>query len=142
MTFATDNFTIIMHKELVIRFIDLMNTGQIDRFGEVIADDYIQHNPMVGQGLAGIQTGARWFACVFPDARAVPDALVYEGDTVVGRFTWTGTHRGELFGVPATNRLVSWMGTDWWRIEQDKLTEHWDVVDWSGLMQQLTAPDA
>ncbi len=131
-----------MHKELVIQFIDLMNTGQIDRFGEVIAEDYQQHNPMVEPGLTGIQNGARWFASVFPDARAVIDALVQEGDTVVGRFIWTGTHRGDFIDVPATNRLVSWTGTDWWRVENGKLAEHWDVVDWAGLMQQLNAPDA
>jgi hypothetical protein len=57
VTFAADNFTIIMHKELQhIRFIDLMNTGQIDRFGSHY--DYQQYNPMVELGSAGIQNGA------------------------------------------------------------------------------------
>lgn len=128
-----------MHKQLVIQFIDLMNTGQIDRLGEVIADDYKQHNPMVEPGLIGIQNGARWFASIFPDARAVVDDIISEGTIVVARFTWTGTHRGELFGLPATNRQVSWTGTDWWRIENGKLAEHWDVVDWAGLTQQLSS---
>ncbi|MBC7921957.1 MAG: ester cyclase [Ferruginibacter sp.] len=126
-----------MHKQLVYQFIELMNSGQIDRFGEVIAEDYRQHNPVVEPGLTGIQNGARWFATVFPDAHAEVQAVVAEGDTVVARFGWTGTHRGELFGVPATHKRVSWTGTDWWRVENGKLAEHWDVVDWAALMQQI-----
>lgn len=126
-----------MHKQLVHQFIGLMNTGQIDRFGEVIAQDYVQHSPMVEQGLIGIQNGARWFATIFPDARGEVEAIVAEGDLVVARFSWTGTHKGELFGIPATHKRVTWTGADWWRVENGKLAEHWDIVDWAGLMQQL-----
>jgi len=114
-----------------------MNTHQINRFGEVIAADYRQHNAMVKPGLAGIQEGAAWFTSVFPDAHGEADDILVEGDKVVARFSWTGTHKGEIFGIPATGKKVTWTGADWWRIENGKLAEHWDVVDWSALIQQL-----
>lgn len=124
-------------KQLVSRFTELMTTKQSDKFGEVISQDYKQHNPMVKPGLVGIQEGSRWFESIFPDISANIDAMVVEGDIIVARITWTGTHKGELFGVPASNVKATWTGTDWWRIENGKLAEHWDVVDWSSLMQQI-----
>lgn len=124
-------------KQLVYAFIELMTTHQSERFGEVIADTYVQHNPMVKQGLIGIKEGAKWFESVFPDAQATIDDILVEGDKVVVRFTWTGTQQSELFGIPATHKKVTWTGTDWWRIENGKLAEHWDVVDWAGLVRQL-----
>lgn len=131
--------TIEQKKQLVTRFIALMTTKQSDKFGEIISPDYKQHNPMVKQGLVGIQEGSKWFETIFPDISANIDAVVVEGDIIVARITWTGTHKGELFGVPASNVKATWTGTDWWRIENGKLAEHWDVVDWSSLMQQIQA---
>ena len=116
-------------KQLVTRFIELMTSKQSHKFGEVISENYKQHNPMVKQGLVGIQEAAKWFDTVFPDATATIDAIIVEGDMVVARFTWTGTHKGELFDIPASNVKATWTGTDWWRIENGKLVEHWDVVD-------------
>ena len=31
---------------------------------------------------------------------------IAEGSKVLTRFTWSGTHRGEFLGIPATNRPV------------------------------------
>lgn len=126
-------------KQLVSRFIELMTTKQSDKFGEIISQDYKQHNPMVKQGLVGIQEGSKWFETIFPDISATIDAVVVEGDIVVARITWIGTHKGELFGISASNLKATWTGTDWWRIENGKLVEHWDVVDWSSLLQQIQA---
>ncbi|WP_262497038.1 ester cyclase [Pedobacter psychrophilus] len=124
-------------KHLVIRFVELMTTKQSDKFGEIISQDYKQHNPMVKKGLEGIQEGSKWFESIFPDISAHIDAIVVEGDIIVARISWSGTHKAELFGIPASNVKVTWTGTDWWRIENGKLVEHWDVVDWSSLMQQI-----
>ncbi|MEO1626568.1 MAG: ester cyclase [Bacteroidota bacterium] len=125
-------------KELVFKFIQLMETKEFSRFDEVIANDYRQHNPMVKQGLEGIREGASWFLSVFPDLSASIDEIVVEGDLVAARITWTGTHRGELFGIPASGEKISWTGADWWRIKEGKFVEHWDVVDWSQVLNQIS----
>ncbi len=126
-------------KQLVKTFVELMTTGQSKNFGQVLAEDYYQHSPDVKQGLAGIQERTRHFETVFADVAVTIDDIVVEDDKVVARFNWTGTHIGEFLGVPATNKKVSWAGTDWWRIENGKLAEHWDNVEWASLMQQLMA---
>ena len=126
-------------KQLVVRFVELMTTGQADKFGEVIAESYNQHGPGVAQGLTGIQQRTKQLEHVFADVTVNVDAIVAEGDIVVARFTWTGIHKGEFQGIPATNKKVSWAGTDWWRVEAGKLAEHWDNVEWASLIQQLQA---
>ncbi len=115
-------------KQLVKTFVELMTTHQSQNFGQVLAEDYYQHNPDVKQGLAGIQERTKQFETVFADVAVTIDDLVAEEDKVVARFTWTGTHIGEFLGIPATHKKVSWSGTDWWRIENGKLAEHWDNV--------------
>lgn len=126
---------------LVRRFGELCSTHDLDSLGEVIAVDYRQHNPMVEPGLDGIRAGFAQFLAVFPDLRARTDAVVAQGDLVVARFTWTGTQRAPFMGRAASGRTASWVSTDWWRIEDGKLAEHWDVVDWAGLLAQLPSGD-
>ncbi len=126
-------------KQLVKTFVELMTTHQSQNFGQVLAEDYYQHNPDVKQGLAGIQERTKQFESVFADVAVTIEDIVAEEDKVVARFIWTGTHIGEFLGIPATHKKVSWSGTDWWRIENGKLAEHWDNVEWASLMQQLTA---
>ena len=124
---------------LVHRFIELCNARDADGLSEVVAEGYRQHNPMIEDGLQGIQDGMRAFLTVFPDLTASVDAVVAEGDLVAGRFTWRGTHSADFLGIPATGQSATWASSDWWRVEDGLLAEHWDVVDWAGLTRQLTA---
>jgi steroid delta-isomerase-like uncharacterized protein len=72
-----------------------------------------------------------------PDAQANIEFQVAEGDKVVTRYTWSGTHQAELFGVPATGKQVSWTMTTTFRIADGKIREAWLNWDQWGLMQQL-----
>lgn len=137
-TLSENELHIAEKKELVSQFIHLMQTKAFDRFEEIIAKDYKQHNPLVKQGLAGIQEGASWFLTLFPDLSATIEEIVVEEDLIVARITWAGTHSAELFGIPGSGIKASWTSTDWWRIENGKLVEHWDVVDWQGLITQIS----
>ena len=75
--------------------------------------------------------------------RAVPDwhsdlhQLVAEGDTVVERFTASGTHRDELLGVPGSGEKIVLRGINIFRIEDGKIVERWGQLDELGLMRQL-----
>ena len=70
-------------------------------------------------------------------SRAVPDASVrvrrtlHEGDAVAVRATTSGTHSGELFGVPATGRTVSFNCMAWFNFSGLQVRElH---IHWNGL---------
>jgi predicted ester cyclase len=50
-----------------------------------------------------------------------------------------GTHKGEFQGRPPTNKQVNIRSADLYRIENEKIVGHWDVVDQLNLLQQMGA---
>jgi predicted ester cyclase len=52
-------------------------------------------------------------------------ALVADGDRVVHHSFGRATHTGEAFGVPATGREVTFHSLEIWRVDGDKIVEHW-----------------
>jgi steroid delta-isomerase-like uncharacterized protein len=75
----------------------------------------------------------------FPDFQAKIEHIVAENDLVVVFLSFTGTHKGEFQGVPSTNKPVNIRSADLYRIENEKIAEHWDVVDQLNLLQQTGA---
>ena len=62
---------------------------------------------------------------------------VEEGDRVVSRVLWSGTHSGELIGIPATGRTFQGVGVTIDRFEGGKIKERWDVTNMLSMLQQL-----
>jgi predicted ester cyclase len=77
------------------------------------------------------------FEAAFPGYQLAAEDLVAEGDKVAVRATFTGTHQGELGGIPPTGKAVSASGMLIYRIAGDKIVEHWMAFDNLGVMQQL-----
>jgi len=75
----------------------------------------------------------------FPDFNRTIDDMVAEGDKVVIRSTWRGTHKGEWLGVAPTGKKVSQAGISIFRIAGGKMVEWWAVMDTLDLMVQLGA---
>jgi hypothetical protein len=65
------------------------------------------------------------------------DEQISEGDKVLTRFEWTGTHRGPFLGVPATHRPVKVWGMVIDRFESGKIQDTRIIMDTLGLMMQL-----
>jgi steroid delta-isomerase-like uncharacterized protein len=74
----------------------------------------------------------------FPDFHNHIEELVAEGDRVVARLTYTGTHHDELFGIGPTGRRITYAGVAIFRIEAGRITEGWVLGDVHGLMRQLS----
>jgi len=75
----------------------------------------------------------------FPDLRVTVEDLIAEGDKVVGRLRFRGTHLGELDGIAPTGRRVDCTGIVVSRMEGGKIAEDWANFDDLGLMRQLGA---
>ena len=73
----------------------------------------------------------------FPDLHVTVEDLIAEGDKIVGRVTLTGTHQGELLGIPATGKKVAFSEIHIVRISNGKAVEHWEIADIMSMMQQL-----
>ena len=128
------------NKALARRFVDEVQTrGNIDAIDEFLADDFVNHSimPPFPADREGVKQLFTMFRNAFPDFRAVIHDQVAEGDRVVTRKTFHGTHRGEFLGIAPTGKAVTIDLIDILSLADGKITAHWNVVDQLGLMQQL-----
>jgi steroid delta-isomerase-like uncharacterized protein len=95
------------------------------------------HFPVKEPGLSGLKDVLRGFRAAFPDIRWSVEEQIEEGDKVVSRFVWSGTHRAEFLGVPASERPVSVWGIAIDRIVDGKIKESRIIMDTVGLMAQM-----
>ena len=130
------------NSDIVRRFIaKVLNDGHIDSAGEFFWDDMVEQVPFPGQGpgLNGLKDVLRGMRAAFPDMHWAIEEQIAEGDKVVTRFEWTGTHRGAFLGVPATGRPVRVWGMVIDRLEAGKIKDTRLIMDAMGLMMQLGA---
>jgi steroid delta-isomerase-like uncharacterized protein len=133
------------HAATMREMYERINAGDVEGFGAVLADDFVDHEEL--PGLAPTKDGViaffRMYLGAFPDLRMNAEDVLASGDKVVARVRATGTHQGELLGMPATGRSVDVQMIDIIRFGEDGLArEHWGVFDQMGMMQQLGAiPD-
>ena len=127
------------------RLYELISRGDIDGFGDQVADDFVEHeeNPGFERSKTGVIQLFRAYRAAFPDLRMETEDVLVDGDKVVARVRATGTHQGEFMGMPATGNSVNVQLIDIMRFGEDGLAhEHWGVSDALGMMQQLGAINA
>jgi len=73
----------------------------------------------------------------FPDWHWGMRNLVVDGDYIAAHFTVTGTHRGAFQGIEATGRRVTISEFTFYRLENGKFAEVWDLTDMDALMRQI-----
>jgi steroid delta-isomerase-like uncharacterized protein len=128
------------NKALIQRLFDeVLNAGNFGLLDQLIGASYVEHNPVANQaaGAAGVRDRIRELRKAFPDLRFVLDDLVGEGEVVAARYHWQGTHKGTFLGIAPTGRRLSVRGMDFYRLEDGRVIEHWDVVDEFGMLSQL-----
>jgi steroid delta-isomerase-like uncharacterized protein len=131
------------NKAIVSRFVEeVFNNGNAEAYGELVADDYVNHNPPI-PGLPGSKAGFRQAVTVtreaFPDVHVTVEDILAEGDKVMFRDTTTATHRGDFQGIPATGKHLNWTEMHFFRIADGRIAEHWANFDQLGILIQLGA---
>jgi steroid delta-isomerase-like uncharacterized protein len=131
------------NKAVVQRFIDeVWNNRNYDLIESIFAEDHVNHDPADPNPAGGPQ-GARDFVVTlhvaFPDARIEIDDMIAEGDRVVIRWHSTGTHQGELMGIPASGRSATTTGIGIDRFRDGVIVESWTNWDTLGLLAQIGA---
>jgi steroid delta-isomerase-like uncharacterized protein len=130
------------HATTMRRLYELLSAGDIDGFGDQVADDFVEHedNPGFERSKEGVTRMFRMYRAAFPDLRMEAEDVLVDGDKVVARVRVTGTHQGEFMGMPATGKSVAIQLIDIIRFGEDGLVhEHWGVTDALAMMQQLGA---
>jgi steroid delta-isomerase-like uncharacterized protein len=118
---------------------DLWDKGELAVADEIIAPDFVDHDPVSGQssGLAGYKEMVGAFRNAFPDLRVKNEDVIVEADKMVLRWTARGTHTGALMSIPPTGKQVRLKGIDILRTEGGMIVERWGEFDTLGMLHQL-----
>jgi steroid delta-isomerase-like uncharacterized protein len=128
------------NKTLVRRFVEEAQTRHnLAAVDEFMAPNFVDHSvpPGLPPDREGVKMQFAMFFNALPDLQAIIHDQVADDDKVVTRKTLRGTHRGDLLGIPPTGKIVSIEVIDILRVQDGKITDHWNNVDRLGLMQQL-----
>lgn len=128
------------NSSVVRQFIEtVLNRGEVDAAEEFFWEDMVEQVPLPGQrpGVEGLKGALRGLRDAFPDMYWTVQEQIAEGDKVVSRFEWTGTHRGTFLGVPATDRPVTVWGMVIDCFNDGKIKDTRIIMDTLGLMMQL-----
>ncbi len=120
--------------------IDAWNAGDLDRYLEMYDESILLHGygpePMTKPQVSGMYRGM--FDSIDGIHLDVAD-VVESGDKIVARATLSGTHAGELFGVPGTGRPITQGVITILRFADGRCVERWSVADTLAVLLQIGA---
>lgn len=128
--------------------LEVFGQGKFEVVDEVLAPDFIDHNPPqpgMPTGREGVKAFAAAARKAFPDLKNTINHTVEEGDLVVLHISSSATMKGEFAGMPPSGKQATWDAVHIERFRDDKIVEHWTVQDRLGMLQQLgfiPAPEA
>ena len=127
------------NKSLVRRFNDAFNAGELDESVAVFAPNALIHNSGAPDPLnvEGFKQFGGVFRTAFPNGILTIEDLIEEGDKVVSRVTYRGTHTGDMMGIPPTGKSVMVSAIIIDKFADGKIVESWRLFDQMGMMQQL-----
>ena len=120
-------------------FRDVLAGGAPGAARSFLTDDFVDHDPAAPGGPEAVaaKLAALWRA--FPDGRFELLELVAAGDRVAARSRLVGTQTGAFGALAPSGRPVDVAFFDLYRIERDRIAEHWHVYDEAGLLRALTS---
>lgn len=128
------------NKALVRRWFAETDKGNLAIIDELIAVDYIDHNPPLPglpSGREGVRQTNILLRAAFPDAVHLIEDQIAEGDKVMTRVIARGTFKGACLGFAPSGKVVEMKGIAVHRIAGGQLVEHWAQADMAGFVQQL-----
>lgn len=128
----------VQNKKIALQVYELLNAGDAEAIGDLLTAEYLEHDPLPGQG-TGRDGAVERFLMISRGLapRFTVEEVIAEDDKVVVRWTNTGTHVGNFAGVPPTGRPFSIGGIDIYRVNGDLLCEHWHQIDQLAMLGQL-----
>ena len=131
-----------VNKKLAREYIQrVFNEHRPELAKNYVTADVVWHGGILGDvagadAVAGLLTS---FIGALPDLHAAEQDIVAESDLVVIRLVVTATQRGDLLGVPASERSARWNAVDIYRVRDGRISEEWAADDIAAIMNQLGA---
>lgn len=124
-------------KAIVRRFVEASVESDQGPMKELLASDFVAHQPGGPQDREAFLQHLRGFLVAFSDSRFSVEEQIAEGDKVMTRATWRATHSGDFQGVRPTGKQIAISAILIERLEDGKIVEHRGLFDQLSMMQQL-----
>jgi predicted ester cyclase len=137
---STDKGSLERNKAVIRRFVEeVQNNKDAAAYDELNDPEFVNLSspPEVPSDREGGKMFLWGFFNAFPDCRWTIDDMIAEGDQVVTKKTFTGTHTGDFGEIPATGKRVTLQFVDIMRVSDGRIVEHWLSMDQLSFMQQL-----
>ena len=129
---STDN-----RKALIQQFFEqVINQRNVAALDQFVSPGGVNHTVPPGMPQEADQILGLYLKA-FPDLKVTVEDLMADGDMVVARVSYRGTHQGTLRGMAPTGKQFTVMGINIFRIANGKLVEHWGLSDRLAVLQQL-----
>ena len=119
---------------------DAWNDHDVERQLKLLDEKHVVESDTIPQPAIGREAFRQFmqiYLVAFPDLHLALDQILASGDFVVTRWTATGTHRGELMGIPPTGRSTTTHGCTVYEIRNGKQIRFWTYWDTGNLLRQL-----
>jgi len=128
------------NKAVVDRITQAFNDGDFDALDQLVAPDFVGHNPLSPEPIQGPEALKGFFGAfraAMPDIRHSSWTTIAEGDLVAIHMPIEGTSENALMGIPPNGRKVSLWMANIWKVVDGRAVEWWINMDTLSLMQQL-----
>ncbi len=121
--------------------LEILNQGKTQLIDELFAAEYVDRTPQpdVAPTREGFKQWVKNLRMAFPDIRYTVEDVISSGDKWVGRLKVTGTMTGAFAGMSATGKQATWNEIHILRVTDERVLEHWGVVQELSMLVQLGA---
>ncbi len=113
-------------EELVISFFErVYNQQDFDYVMKIYADNYYEHTESGARSNRDCYNIIKGASSIFPDLKVEIEEVLSKNEIVAARLTFTVTHKGEFFGIPATNKTITFEAMEFFKVVEGQITESW-----------------
>ena len=124
----------VQNKAIMRQFV---NETNLDNLKTLLAPDFVLHQADGPHNREKFLQHLTYFLTAFSDTVFTVEEQIAEGDRVVTRGTWSGTHSGDFQGLPPSGKQIAINAVLFDRIVDGKIVEHRSQFDMLTLLQQL-----
>ena len=129
------------HEELIHQIFErIINQGDLDATDELMDEAFVDHGPMGDmQGREAFKQMVGMWRSAVPDVRCDVEGLFTSGDMAAWLVRVTGTHTGEMMGIPPTGRRIELLSPNIGRVRDGRAVEHWADQSMFQFLMQIGA---
>ena len=111
----------------------------LDGHLKLYSNSVIHHgfSSRIRPGAAGLKDHYNSLLKGFPDMRIDIDDILADGEKVAHRFLFSGTHKGDFLGVPASGKTVRAAGVHIHLFQNGQAIEVWQILDTYGFLSDI-----